>query len=271
MKFPKNPSYYKDVPRINIRGHNIDGEKRRNRLMRWFRRSESLERIKNNPLNIGYIALLVSALVALRHLVDIAKSYIAETSLGLAIIQLFHGIVASVVATAELNEIQAAELQYLSEAGAWQAMVASIINTTFILFFMWTLWRGLLPWLGRPRMPKAELTELEDKLAGIFGYDISRSRYYNRPFLIAINNPERGSDVEEYVFWSGDSLDKWNKPEIKSEVLTALGGTEAEKFSRPIVKGGSKRKLKELSRVVVVCINPGAAPVSREGLRDDDI
>lgn len=154
-------------------------------------------------------------------------------------------------------------------AGIWSAlpMLAAYLITIppFVFVFVGAfrvsailvatlLWAIFLYLIGRPRKAR----EIENDLATVFGVaKSSNSQFYRCPFLVSCR-PVKGTAAKEFVFWSRwQALDRWNRPEIRQNVLWALDVSSEEDFSH----GGKPYTVK--IRAV-----SGAIPKERETPRD---
>ena len=232
--------------RINMPFHNRKGEKRRTRDRRKAFIIEATDRLSKNPLNILYIMFLVAVFVFVWLLLD-ALLYIAIVALSgfeqfLQTAEALNTMFSIILGNVEHSYIvqNTPNMNNAQMVGAW--IVKSVLAVLFIVI----LWRKLLPWIGRPKMPKHEIARIEDELAVDLRLSPQSYGYFKRPAIISRKIPVKGADVEEYIFWSGVSVDKWNAKEIKNEILNTLGGNMRGDFEN-VKSSGSKRIVPQLN------------------------
>ena len=244
-------------------------EERRRKDERRLLRGEAKKLIKKDPKKLIFIALLFTAFV----IVSLILGKILTTSINQLIHTSFFSGMVRFILYLFVEAIDMPDVNKIIESliNSNVNLYAKIILYMLILIiFFRALWIKMLPWIGKPDMDKSEKEEIENDLALAFDLDESDKNYHKRPFIISYDASIEGSSVEQYVFWSGYSIDKWNNPDIKSEILTALGGELAEEMkNRKSTK--STKKLKEDKNIIIVRIIPGAGIVKKYGLEDDEL
>lgn len=153
----------------------------------------------------------------------------------------------------------------------WLLLVPYMSYATTISLFGAILVRGLLPWLGKPKLEYGmKADEIESDLAYIL--NLPERLFYMRPFIIT-SKPIQGSTANalDYIFFSKHhSLEEWQNPAIRERLRTKLDCKSIEDFRYGTKWAFNKWRFRKCEdyRIVILSVVPNDGTQGREAAND---